>query len=433
MVKIAASGKCCWLVNAFILGFCFLANDQAAGGQYLDSAHGNSGYGVNRSTIDAKYAEFATGNCAHCHETHASLQGVEPAPADGPAPHTLFAAGFNSSRTQNPYLESDNFCFYCHNDNFVPQVINRDYSAAFGGGDPGAGPQSIMAAFNQASYHNLYDIWNFLSNDLTYGIWFASLGNPCSACHNSHLAKRNWDSGQPGFPLLSTISMPGLSDKLWGETEVMSAYFGYEAPYVFGETREPAGIGDQDGTNTSDYVGFCTSCHNPDTAIWSTTLNRELNKINWGDTGLRQDKHGKLGRDGTDLFREPYLTAAAAKVNFVLSCLDCHESHGSENVMLLRRRINGENMEGVVDSTDSMSYTCKRCHTDDLAALAGTSEANRWQYVHHTAVGAPYAQAVCTDCHASADGSTPIACGNCHGHGLDDSSAGAYATGRGTF
>ena len=402
-------------------------------GPYLDSAHGNPGNGVNRAALDTNYSAFATGHCAHCHEMHASIQGAEPAPVGGPVAHALFAESFNSSRTQNPYLETDNFCFYCHNETTGQQVVNQDYSTTFGGGTTGEGPQSILSAFNLASYHNLYDIWNFLNTDPAFAVWFAKRGNPCSACHNSHLAKRNWDSSQLGFPLLSAISKPGLSDSLWGETEVMSGYFGYEAPFAVDISREPAGIGEQDGSNTPDYVGFCSSCHNQDTTIWSTTLNRELKKINWQNTGLNMNKHGDLARDGTDIFREPYTSAAAIKNNFVLSCLDCHESHGSENIMLLRRRINGENSEGIIMSTDEMSYNCKRCHQDDLAAGAGTSTADRWQYVHHIAAGAPYAQTTCTDCHASADGSTPIACGNCHGHGMDDTWAGVNMSGRTTF
>jgi len=99
---------------------------------------------------------------------------------------------------------------------------------------------------------------------------------------------------------------------------------------------------------------------------------------------------------------------------------------------MLRSRINGEALEGAVTTTDSLSYICKRCHTDDLSAAAGTGEADKWEYVHHTAADAPYSEAVCTDCHA-VDGSTPIACGNCHGHGMDDSWAGANQTGRRTF
>jgi len=413
---------------------CFFASPAAAG-PYLDSAHGNLDYGVNRSAIDAQYNAYATGNCGHCHEAHASLEGVEPEPVAGPAPHALFADNFNAASTQNPYLETDDFCFYCHSGTSGQAVRNQDYSTTFGGAIIGSGPQSILEAFNQASYHNLNDLFNFLNNDSTYAVWFAKLGNPCSACHNSHLAKRNWDSGLAGFPLLSAISQPGVvDDNLWGETQLMLSYFSYEAPLALPDSREPAGFGQEDGGKTPDYIGFCTSCHNPDKTIWSTTLNRELQKINFGDTGLLMDKHGALIRNGTDFFREPYAGSAALKDNFILSCLDCHEPHGSENIMLLRRRINGENLEGVVSSTDAMSYVCKRCHTDDQAAAAGTGEADRWQYIHHAAPDAPYAgAAVCADCHSTADGNSPVACGNCHGHGMDDSWAGANLSGRTTF
>ncbi|MEJ2691280.1 MAG: cytochrome c3 family protein, partial [Deltaproteobacteria bacterium] len=352
-----------------------------------------------------------------------------------PQSHTVFAEGFNMARTENTYLETDDFCFYCHSSISGQMVRNQDYSTTFGGAIIGSGPQSILDAFNQASYHNLYDITNFLNNDATFGPWFAKLGNPCSACHNSHLAKRNWDSGQVGFPLLSTISpLPDVNGVLWGETELMNTYFSYEAPFALPNSWEPAGFGEEDGGKTPDYISFCTSCHNPDKTIWSTTLNRELKKINFGNTGLNQEKHGAVARDGTDFFREPYATAAALKSNFILSCLDCHEPHGSENIMLLRRRINGENLEGAITTTDDMSYACKRCHTDDLAAAAGTNQANRWQYIHHIASDAPYSQAtVCTDCHSTADGSSPVACGNCHGHGMDDTWAGANMSGRITF
>jgi hypothetical protein len=433
MKNTTASGISCLLVISLLMGLTCLIAVAAVAGPYQDSAHGNPVYGVNRSSIDTRFTTFATGNCEHCHDTHASLQGTEPAPVGGPAPHALFADGFNTSRSQKPYLETDNFCFYCHSENSGQQVRNQDYSTTFGSDAPGEGPQSIIAAFNQTSYHNLYDIWNFLNNDLTYSAWFALRGNPCSGCHNSHLAKRNWESGQQGFPLLSPISMPGVSNSLWGESEVMSAYFGYEAPYALNDTREPAGIGDPDGAATPDYVAFCSSCHNPDKTIWSTTLNREIKKINWGNIGLHQNKHGALARDGTSNLREPYLASGDIKNNFILSCLDCHEPHGSENIMLLRRRINGENMEGTVASTDTMSYTCKRCHMDDLASAAGTGEPDRWEYVHHLATDAPYSQSVCTDCHATSDGSSPIACGNCHGHGMDDSVLPIQATGRVTF
>ncbi|MBI5444182.1 MAG: hypothetical protein HY900_23595 [Deltaproteobacteria bacterium] len=401
----------------------------AVSGPYLDSAHGDAAMGVNRSTLDARYQNYATGNCAHCHEMHASLDGSDPAPAGGPAPDTVFFRHFNTARTLHPYVETDDFCFHCHSETLGQRVINQAYSATFGGGVSGTGPQSIMTAFNQATYHNLYDVWRFLqTNQATYP-WFKNSSNPCSACHNPHLAKRSMDAAKPGYPLRSVLSKPGSHTSLWGETQVMSSYASYEAPYAFGTGREPGGVGDPDGTKTPDYVGFCTVCHNTANTIWSTTLNRNLKKVNWAATGEQRDKHGSLARDGSSYFREPYNTAAAVKVNFVLSCLDCHEAHGAPNIMLLRRRMNAEDLDGPVTMPDLMGYACKRCHKDDLAA--GTGVANRWEYVHHDAPGAPYAKGTCTGCHATS--SEPIACGNCHGHGMDDTWAGVNKTGRTTF
>jgi len=149
-----------------LIAFILIALPVLAG-PYRDSAHGNDTFGVNRTALDGRYAGYAVGNCAHCHEMHASLEGVDPAPVTGPVSHALFSDSFNSARTEGPYLETDNFCFYCHSDISGQQVINRDYSATFGGGNIASGPQSIMASFNQASYHNLYDIWNYLSTDPT--------------------------------------------------------------------------------------------------------------------------------------------------------------------------------------------------------------------------------------------------------------------------
>ncbi|MBE0598459.1 MAG: hypothetical protein IH614_14425 [Desulfuromonadales bacterium] len=383
----------------------------AVGGSYLESAHGNGGFGANRQPIDARYAQYATGNCAHCHEAHASLDGLEPEPRTGAAPHTLFYPTFNTARTQNLYTETDNFCFYCHGD-AGQRVINQDYSAAFGGAVAGSGPQSILAAFNQESYHNLYDIWNFAGLNTAYP-WFTAKSNPCSACHNPHLARRNWDPAQPGFPLLSAVSRPIAPARLWGEAERMSAY-PYEAPYAFSLNREPAGVGLPDGDNTPDYVGFCTECHNPANLIWSTPLNRNLRKVNWGTTGETPDKHGARPRQGhpysygTPPLLEPYREAAAVKTNFVLSCLDCHEPHGSTNIMLLRRRVNGGDLPEPVSAAAAKPLLplCVRCH--DRGHLN--------QLHHEPGYLAPSGE--CTLCHPNGgDQPEVVACRQCHYHG----------------
>ena len=439
--------------------FCLLLPAAALAGAYLLSAHGSSSIGVARPAMTS--AGYGQGNCAHCHGMHDSLGGVEPAPAGGaPSPYTLFAG--SSNPTIRPYDVTSNFCFNCHSGTgSAQQVTNYDYSQRFGGGDS-TGPQDIMAAFNlnpnnQGSYHNLGDIKTFVGNNSGTYPWFSSsYSNPCDGCHNPHLAKRNWVA----IPSNSAISKPsGVNHfSLWGEAspQLMSAY-SYEAPYSTFQTtyvaayREPNAGSTTDGSITPDYAGFCTDCHNSTNTITSTSLGT-LKKIDWSAAG---DKHGGYARDynGTtppNNFRNPYAGIASSKANLVLSCLDCHEPHGSPNIMLLRRRINGENVgtDGLVTTgnAESMGYVCRRCHMDDAIAYQaiptisfwGTHALNNWEYVHHLTTDHPYVQSQCGSCHpggGAPPGSdpSPIPCGNCHGHGMSKQPTTSPTTIRKTF
>ncbi len=426
-----------WLALIGCLGFAV----SAGAGPYRDSAHGNPDYGVDRSTIDARLGNYATGNCAHCHEMHTSMGGTDPLPAGDAAPYTLFAPGFNHSKERNTYVESDAFCFYCHGDT-GPAVVNESYSVTFGGATTGTGPQSILAAFNQHSYHNLKDIDNFLSSYPALSSWYAGLGNPCSACHDPHRVQRN-RGVNPG----SAITRPGTG-LVWGlgVDETMFAYSGgnYEAPYAYiGGKREPKDVEeDPDGTTTPDYVSFCTTCHNSSTTIYSTALGRNLTQINWEATG---DKHGKSSRDGAMVFRQPFEAAFAAKPNIVLACVNCHEPHGSPNVALLRTRINGEPVEQTITDFSQMGWACRQCHMDDDKirelgiSTSVTAKKNGWKYAHHDAPEAPYSGGgQCGLCHIGGiQNPRPFDCKNCHGHTKDDSwilpMAPQRYTGRKTF
>ncbi len=380
-------------------------------GEYLNSAHGSSA-GAQRLT------GYATGNCAHCHEMHASIAGSEPDPLGGPSPYTLFATNFNSGTSlPGSYLVADNFCFYCHSaSTSVQPVANKDYSATFGGAATGV--QSIMDAFNQPSsaepnsYHDLAGIHTFAEGKFP---WYSADSNPCNACHNPHMARKNYEDFLT--PLSSAISKPSDHFNLWGDsednTETMATYSRYEAPYSdpISKKREPDGASVSDGVvntgqgwKTPDYAGFCLDCHQY--AVGSLLV------INWGSG----DKHGVVARDAlvgatsdTSLDgRNPYEAVDHSTDNFVLSCLDCHEPHGSPNIMLLRRQVNGESVD--VTSLDSMANLCARCHSSN------------WEYIHHLSEDHPYVKQAgqCNDCHAG-DGGFPIFCGKCHFHGSDDS------------
>lgn len=68
----------CSILLALCIVLCLLLYpNTASSGPYLDSAHANTSYGVNRSGLSS--FGYSIGNCAHCHEQHASIGGSEPA------------------------------------------------------------------------------------------------------------------------------------------------------------------------------------------------------------------------------------------------------------------------------------------------------------------------------------------------------------------
>ncbi len=430
-----------------LLVFCYLFHsDNASSSSYLDSAHGSSSYGVNRSSLST--FGYSRGICAHCHEQHASIGGSEPQPIGGPSPRCLLANNF-SGKTTNLYEQSDNVCFYCHSGPTMtyqnPAFYNYPYSITFGG-NPDTTPNNILDTFNSMSYHNLYDIYRFitgLSGSHPNFPNFPSNSNPCSGCHNVHIAKRSCNKpplSNPYDPTKSAISRPSDPSNLWGDDAVerMDYYTtNYQPPrYYNSNNLEPDGSSSDRNTQakkTPDYVTFCTDCHNISNTIYSTTLGRNLRTIDWNIN----EKHGKGSADNAVSLKDPY---SLTLDNKVLSCLDCHEPHGAPNVMLIRKVVNGAALSGTISTITPvgctppypqgnkyLGYLCNRCHRDDADAFVGGS-ANKWCYVHHESPDAFYTGGMCNNCHANVSGGeggggrcsktvSVIDCNCCHYHG----------------
>ncbi|MBU4179829.1 MAG: cytochrome c3 family protein, partial [Actinobacteria bacterium] len=385
-----------------------LYSKPVSAGPYLDSAHGNynPGYGVLRTSLSTPPNDYGRGNCAHCHEKHASIGGSEPTPTGGPSGYELFYSNYVS--------QTDDFCFECHVDVNSYQsgesLINRSYSYRAGGYTADT-LNDIKEAFSftaPATSHNLGDIRTFIN-----GKWgYTSDSNPCAACHNPHMAKG--DPANAGNAAKSSttrgwpVSLPSQHSKdnnawgLWGDgagEKMSDCTANYQAPYRYNSTTtyEPDGSTTTSGSNLTDYATFCTDCHNTTyTTINSTPLVRNLKTINWST-----EKHGNgVGNAALAL---PY-TSGPSGPNYVLSCTDCHEPHGSPNSYLTRKEVNN----GVVTITGNTMTTkgtewaslCERCHP-----RAGL------ETPHHTA---PLSSDYCSTCHP---GGSYAPCIVCHYHG----------------
>jgi hypothetical protein len=440
-----------------LLALCLILPDSASSGPYTDSAHGDTTYGVNRkrTSIETGFG-YSRGNCAHCHEQHASIGGQTITPKG----YELFY--------DNYVNQTNGVCFKCHDNTTTystTAIVNRSYSYRAGGWTADT-LNDILEAFTNPpsiSSHDLGDIRTFITGK-SWG--YTSDSNPCAACHNPHRAQGDpfhsdlpKSTGARGWP----VSRPSQHSKdnnawgLWGDgtSEKMSDYASglrYQAPYRNGSTSayEPDGSTTQDGSNLADFVTFCQDCHS--SSMTGSPYNLSHTPIDWATSA--GDKHGKRAADATSGnyidIDNPFSNTYGGQ--YVLSCTDCHEPHGAPNLMLIRKEVNGAVLGTIstltstdctavfTDNNKELGYLCNRCHKDDADAGIGAAYADRWCYVHHQSSDAPYSPSSCGTCHESGSGMgctsnrSAINCNCCHFHGSDDSAApSGWRTGRRTF
>ena len=196
----------------------------------------------------------------------------------------------------------------------------------------------------------------------------------------------------------------------------------------------------------ADIIPFCLECH--------YKVQGSSAAITWNSGTTADDIHGDGDINNTvslkDLSSIPEGDITEDEGNYTISCIVCHEPHGTSNVMLIREEINGAALAGSIATAVSPDipygapgvsspntefiYICNRCHP------AGTKA--ELCAIHHTTGDNPYSFSRCKDCHYEKSGSggsctntvTQISCTNCHFHGSDDSWA-PYdeETGRRTF
>jgi len=153
---------------------------------------------------------------------------------------------------------------------------------------------------------------------------------------------------------------------------------------------------------------LCTSCHDPHNADSDDgQMTRSADS-----SDLCTDCHKANGFDG-------YTSAVVANHNgnkhsAATKCLDCHTTHGSNNILLIKNTINGKtiNFRNFAGSNsfgnDNGSSVCEACHTaTNYHKSDGTGTG------HNTGLD-------CTSCHPHSTGFRPtVDCGGCHGYPPD--------------
>lgn len=357
----------------------FLGSGVGYAGNYTNSAHGGQN-GTTTGVLRTSTNQYASGHCAHCHEQHASIGGVEPDPGNVPTVPSKYLL-FRTNYTD----QTDNFCFDCHGPatGYTSGLTNYNYSRTFGG-DTSAAPDDIKDAFGlSGSTHSLTDILTKIKTD--WSSTFDENSNPCSGCHNPHLVQRNFG---PYNADKSALSLPSNHNELWGDTddspekermdEYATGYY-YRAPFYVGAnsalattTHEPDGVSRHytaaNGFNLTNFVTFCLDCHS--SAIGS------ISAIPWSTSG---DQHGKKNGTGTGSGNRmaPYTTDGTSGSgedtgkNFVLSCMDCHEPHGSSNIKLLRTEVNKKTGISVTNWPYLENFCSGSCHKNTHSKSGG--------------------------------------------------------------
>ncbi|MEN8263766.1 MAG: hypothetical protein ABFR82_09910 [Nitrospirota bacterium] len=163
------------IINSMLYALCslllLLVAGNADGGTYLDSAHGDSTSGVNRSAVTGMpypdTSSYPTGHCGHCHEQHTSIGGTEPSPVgDAQNSYSLFK--------ENLGTDTNELCYACHE------------TFSFGPG-LGYGRQGIYQGktkFNN-SIHFLDSKMSWSPDPVPPGPPYNDTGN-CHNCHNPH-------------------------------------------------------------------------------------------------------------------------------------------------------------------------------------------------------------------------------------------------------
>lgn len=314
------------------------------------------------------------GSCVHCHDaggsavsapqfyvSSAAFESSAHADVLCSACHDVHGSVGDAGPTYSGMTKGDKeaLCYQCHT---TAGVRNEAISGA-------SLATNIQQAFGMSSKHQLGAAFNVASE---------SYALQCTSCHNVHVVTgKYWQADQGKSPVTRFTNNLAV----WGAAGQKMGNYG-------GTYRTPAG--DRfSGSDLPDYATFCLDCHaRPQSELgehggisWGGDDPHGLNSANSPNGGgtcpdwfACGNARGWEGDDctadqaecwpvipsgkGDELYsRNPYRhEERIAGANFVLSCTDCHEAHGSTIRSMIR-----PNPNGGVGST-VWNNMCNSCH-----------------------------------------------------------------------
>lgn len=308
----------------------------ATGGAFPSTKHGGGTVdgikfpGINRATggdvasyfgDNPEAGDYQPGECAHCHEPHASFSGYEPPPnsilynsemnsseAAGPDPYLLFGA-FDSGASSGTYSK---LCWYCH----------EKMSLGIPPNPPGYGYWGFYQGKNNYTASSHYISSNFYwpgaggtnagvgTTADTVQTWprkprSSSGGNPgsCLNCHTPHGVSGNYDTDATGPQNLANNYIVATTQTGLIPRQLIA--------------REEA---------------LCLNCHDGSPATLTGNVKTEVDKyLATAGSGHPVRKGAYYGRH--DLAKESDVTKRVAgwfTAAAHAECTDCHNPHRAQ-------------------------------------------------------------------------------------------------------
>ncbi len=343
-------------------------------GVYRSSAHGDKTNGVSRKGLnDITLNDYAAGNCAHCHEQHASVRGAEPAPNAPAGPANYLGMHQEAS---SPGAEQS-LCLHCHS---LAGAANNQSSGA---------PDDIQSDIQKINNHDPTLSETSHRNKETLLQIAADKHIECTDCHNPHAAGKTLhhahDGSHPLDPVTTATPTNTISatSPLFQATGAAQDYSGATSNW-----SQPS-QGSYSRQNATKEYEICFKCHagaNSNVTTWGGAA-----AAAWTDVGLEfnpnnQAYHpivrsltaGNSAALAASQLVAPWIANAGTQTMY---CSDCHESdsglagpHGSAIKWMLagtnkawpyKSTANNGDSDATpdyIDLTDTTGLFCRNCH-----------------------------------------------------------------------